>query len=123
LIEAMFVIGSLTRHRPTARAIALYGRFAPSITTLARHPRVLTLSYRSLIDRPSETLGRAAEFLGLRDFDAAVPIRPFGKERYTGTTVNPDREVDPETLFDEATRSAIRRRYRRIYELLDRIQS
>lgn len=111
------------RHRPLKSALALYGRFVPFILWLASRPGVQTVSYRALLAQPVETMRSVVSFLGLDDFDPTLPMKPFGKERYTGYSVDPAREPDPDSVLDPVTRSKLRTRYQRIYDLIDVVES
>lgn len=117
------VASILKRHRPMARAIQMYGRFVPAILWLADHPRVHVTSYRTLLNRPRPTMEAVAEFLKLPDFDATVPVRPFGKAKYTGTEVDPGREPAAESVLTASTRDLLRRRHGDIYQLIARIEA
>lgn len=106
---------------PLPKAIRLYDRFVPSILWLFHHPQVHSLAYRSLLQRPKDSMESAARFLHLPDFDPTIPVKPFGKEKYTGTQVDSGREPAPESVLDSATRDHLRRRNRAVYEVLERL--
>ena len=110
-------IASLNRRfPPLKRALSLYRRFSAALLELQRHERIKVARYEDLLARPQEVLSALVGWVGGQEFDSSLPMNAYVKRAYTGTSFDPGRDPDPDTLFDQATRQAIRTRFRRIFE-------